>query len=38
MNYYYNRINDNEKELFDNYISSMIETDKYNLIKNKYNL
>ena len=38
INYYYNKINTEEKELFDNYIKSMINTGKYNYIKDKYNL
>jgi hypothetical protein len=37
-NYYYNKISGENKESFDNYIQTMIKTNKYNLIKEKYNL
>jgi hypothetical protein len=37
-NYYYNKINGSDKEKFDNYIKSKIDSNKYNLIKEKYNL
>jgi hypothetical protein len=37
-NYYYSKISGIDKENFDNYIKSKIETNKYNIIKEKYNL
>ena len=38
IHYYYDKIKLEDKELFDNYIQSKLNTNKYDLIKNKYNL
>jgi hypothetical protein len=38
LDYYYKNINGEFKDKFDNYIKSMIATNKYNIIKNKYDL
>ena len=37
-NYYYNKISGSAKEKFDDYIKFKIQLNKYNLIKEKYNL
>ncbi len=38
IHYYYDRLGLDEKQKFDNYINSKMKTNKYDFIKNKYNL
>jgi len=38
ISYYYNKIDNAQKGLFESYIQSMLTTGKYNYIKNKYYL
>lgn len=38
INYYYNKIKNDEKKRFDNYIKNKLNTNKYKIIQEKYNL